>query len=146
MQGDPLVMAMFAFRITPLIRALKTCHQIWFADDASAGGTLEEVHQWWVKLLQIGPNYCYHPNPKTMWLLVKEGSEDDAQEQFQDNGINFVTSGRKHLGAALSNAVFIEEYILAKVSQWKKELKTLCMVPEIRRSPCSLCCTYPWVD
>ena len=53
MQGDPLVMAMFAFRITPLIRALKTCHQIWFADDASAGGTLEEVHQWWVKLLQI---------------------------------------------------------------------------------------------
>ena len=53
MQSDPLAMAMFALGVTPLIRALKTCYQIWFADDASAGGTLEEVHQWWVKLLQI---------------------------------------------------------------------------------------------
>ena len=40
-QSDPLAMAMFALGITPLIRALKTCHQIWFADDASAGETLE---------------------------------------------------------------------------------------------------------
>ena len=78
-QGDPLAMAMFALGITPLIRALKTCHQIWFADDASAGETLEEAHQWWVKLVQIGPKYGYHPNPKKTWLLVKEGSEDDAQ-------------------------------------------------------------------
>ena len=63
LQGDPLAMAMFALRITLLTRVLKTCHQIWFADDASAGGTLEEVHQWWVKLLQIGPKYGYHPKP-----------------------------------------------------------------------------------
>ena len=50
-------------------------------------GTLEEVHQWWVKLLQIGPKCGYHP--KKTWLLVKERSEDDAQEQFHDSGINF---------------------------------------------------------
>ena len=49
---------------------------------------------------------------------------------FMAGGINFATSGRKHLGAALGNAVFTEEYISAKVSQWEKELETLCMVAE----------------
>ena len=130
MQGDSLAMAMFALGITPLIRTLKTCHQIWFADDASAGGTLEEVHHWWVKLLQMGPKYRYHANPKKTWLLVKEGSKDNAQEQFQDSGINIATSGQKHLDAALGNAVFTKEYISAKVSQWKKELESLCIVAE----------------
>ena len=89
----------------------------------------------WRKSISGGSNcyrlkYGYHSNPKKTWLLVKEGSEDDAQEQFHDSGINFATSGQKLLDAALGNAVFTEEYISAKVSQWEKELKTLCMVTE----------------
>ena len=59
-------------------------------------------------LLQIGPKCGYHSNLKKTWLLVKEGSEDDAQEQFQDSGI-IATSGQKHLGATLGNGVFTEE-------------------------------------
>ena len=41
-QGDPLAMAMYAVAITPLIRSLEDdkIKQVWFADDATAGGAL----------------------------------------------------------------------------------------------------------
>ena len=78
----------------------------------------------WRKSISGGSN-CYRlalnmvtiPTPKKTWLLVKEESEDGAQEQFHDSGINIETSGWKHLGAALGSVVFTEEYISAKVSQ-----------------------------
>lgn len=59
-----------------------------------------------------------------------QGSEDVAQERFKDSGISIATSGRKHLGAALGNTALTEEYISAKVSQWKRELESLCIVAE----------------
>ena len=41
-QGDPLAMAMYSVSVTPLIASLQDAHvkQVWFADDATAGGTL----------------------------------------------------------------------------------------------------------
>ena len=41
-QGDPLAMAMHAVAITPFIRSLEDdeIKQVWFADDAAAGGGL----------------------------------------------------------------------------------------------------------
>ena len=48
-QGDPLAMVMFGLASLPLIRAVATTEseQIWFADDAAAGGRLLLVRQWW---------------------------------------------------------------------------------------------------
>ena len=48
-QGDPLSMFMYAIGTLPLIRSLHdpSCWtQIWYADDASAGGSLEDNHEW----------------------------------------------------------------------------------------------------
>ena len=41
-QGDPLAMAMYSIGVTPLINDLQGSyiHQVWFADDATAGGSL----------------------------------------------------------------------------------------------------------
>ena len=43
-QGDPLAMAMYALAVTPLIRSLRQSQpdvsQVWYADDATAGGKL----------------------------------------------------------------------------------------------------------
>ncbi len=41
-QGDPLAMAMYAIAVTPLIHQLEESEikQVWFADDATAGGNL----------------------------------------------------------------------------------------------------------
>ena len=47
-QGDPLAMAMYTIAITPLINHLKEddVKQIWYADDAAAGGKLSDVKTW----------------------------------------------------------------------------------------------------
>ena len=44
-QGDPLAMAMFALGIKPLINDISTedTKQVWYADDASAGGDLNSL-------------------------------------------------------------------------------------------------------
>ena len=49
-QGDPLAMAMYVAAITPLIciRSLEDeeTKQVWFADDATAGGGLTGLRRW----------------------------------------------------------------------------------------------------
>ena len=60
-QGDPLAIAMYAIAVNPLIHRLKqdTTKQIWFADDATAGGKLNNLREWWDCLTNIGPEYGY---------------------------------------------------------------------------------------
>ena len=43
-QGDPLAMAMYTLGVMPLIRRLNhLARQLWFTDDASAGGHLTDL-------------------------------------------------------------------------------------------------------
>ena len=50
-QGDPLAMAMYALAVVPLIRRLRMvvpgASQAWFADDATAVGSLSMLLTWW---------------------------------------------------------------------------------------------------
>ena len=64
-QGDPLAMPMYALGIIPLINALSDDHikQVWYADDATACGNLMGIHRWWDRLVSIGPDFGYFPNP-----------------------------------------------------------------------------------
>lgn len=36
--------------------------QFWYADDASAGGKLQHIKDWWDGLVQLGPEYGYLSN------------------------------------------------------------------------------------
>ena len=51
-QGDPLAMAMYAIGILPLMDHVQNdgLKQVWFADDAAAGGKLHGAHSWWTEL------------------------------------------------------------------------------------------------
>ena len=43
-QGDPLAMSMYALAVVPLINRLYyLADQIWYADDASASGTISQL-------------------------------------------------------------------------------------------------------
>ena len=72
-QGDPLAMAMYATSVLPLINAVRECNvrQTWFADDATAGGSLIGLHSWWSRLASLGPAYGYFVNAAKTWLIVK---------------------------------------------------------------------------
>ena len=63
-QGDPLTMCMYAIGILPLICSLQSSgtKQVWYADDATGGGTLEVVKIWWDHLISSGQAYGYHLN------------------------------------------------------------------------------------
>ena len=71
-QGDPLAMAIYAIGTLPLILKLHGCvTQVWYADDASAGGRTSDLRVWWDSLVSYGPHFGYNPNPCKTWLVVK---------------------------------------------------------------------------
>ena len=45
---------------------------MWFADDAMAGGSLNDLRGWWSRLVALGPAYGYFVNAVKTWLIVKE--------------------------------------------------------------------------
>ena len=74
-------MFIYGIAILPLIRHLDgLCKQLWFGDDASDGGRVKFLKEWWQKLEELGPAYEYPPNPSKTWLLVKEQSLEVAKD------------------------------------------------------------------
>ena len=74
-QGDPLSMPFYALATLPLIRQLPdTVKQVWFADDATAVGSIESLREWWNSINDLGLDYGYFPNSSKTWLVTKEHS------------------------------------------------------------------------
>ena len=98
-QGYPLAMAMYDICILPLVKQLNllSATQIWYADDATAGGKVDHVYEWWTSLNTIGPSYGYHANPAKTWLIVKEEYLSPVKELFAPAGVNITTDGKRHL-------------------------------------------------
>ena len=126
-QGDPLAMAMYALGVTPLIQAVCSTgvKQIWFADDASAGGHISQLRSWWDRLATVGPDYGYFVNNNKTSLVVKKEYHMEAEKVFEGTGIHITHTGQRHLGAALGSKSFTEEFVREKVKTWKTELDTL---------------------
>ena len=79
-QGDPLAMPMYALAILPLIRHnADNVQQVWFADDATATGSL---CTWWDNLVTLGPSYGYFVNAVKTWLITKEETHIRALDIF----------------------------------------------------------------
>ena len=129
-QGDPLAMAMYAIAITPLIHRLedRVNKQVWFADDATAGGDLARLRTWWDRISEIGPNYGYYPNPSKTWLIVKDSNLEEATTLFQGTGVSITAEGKRHLGAAIGTNSFVESYVKRKVSGWVHEVERLSSI------------------
>ena len=122
-------MAIYVIAITPLIRSLEDeeTKQVWFMDDATAGGGLMG---WWDRIAEKGPAYGCYPNPSKSCLVVKEKSAELAKEVFQETGISVTEEGKRHLGAALGTQCFVESYVQRKVSEWVKAIERLSIIAE----------------
>ena len=116
-QGDLLAMAMYAIAITPLINTLESesMKQIWYADDAAAGGKLSHLKAWWDRLTELGPDYGYYPNASKSWLIVKEEHLPAAEIAFRESGVAITKEGRRYLGGAIGTRMFVETYAREKV-------------------------------
>ena len=91
-QGDQLGMAMYAIGIQPLIKHLESFNTqpIWYADDSTAGGNLENLRAWWDELCRLGPKFGYFPNSKKTHLLIKPSSLPCSETVFADTNIKIV--------------------------------------------------------
>ena len=128
-QGDPLAMAMFALAMVPLVdKASGGARQVWYADDASAGGKMEELRAWWDKITRFGPEYGYYPNPAKTWLVVKEEHLEAARNTFGSSGIQITTEGRQYLGAPIGSKEFVEMALKRKVDAWVTEVEKLALI------------------
>lgn len=114
-QGDPLAMAMYAIAITPLIRSLEDdeVKQVWFADNATVGGSLTGLRRWWDLIVERGP--AYGPNPTKTCVMVKEERAAMAKKFCQGTGISVTEECKRLLGAATGSHTFIESYVKQKV-------------------------------
>ena len=128
-QGDPLAMPMYALAILPLIHKLcdhnMQTSQLWYADDATAFGSLSHLREWWDKLVSCGPSYGYYPNASKTWLVTKETHQQEAATLFYGTGVQITTEGRPHLGAAIGTPSYVHQYVSDKVQQWATELEKL---------------------
>ena len=117
---------MYALGILPLIQKLNTdATQVWFADNGTAGGKLDQIRLWWSNLNTIGPEYGYYPNAEKSWLVVKEEHLEAAERLFAGTGVNVTVEGKRYLGAALGTRSFVESYVMQKVEKWKSEIEKL---------------------
>ena len=117
---------MYAIGTLPLIHRLQgPVAQVWYADDASAGGCATGLRRWWDVLQSSGPLFGYYPNPRKTCLIVKSEHLRNAEAQFQGTGMQITTQGQRHLGAPLGSKSFVEKFVHAKVSVWVSEIKSL---------------------
>ena len=135
-QGDPMAMAMYAVGISPLIQRLTTINdtrQIWYADDCTGCGTLQDLSQWWLSLSEIGSQYGYFPNASKSILLVKEEHQERAQHLFRNCNISIVTEGACVLGSPIGTSEYVNNWMDNKVQSWVDEITTLSTI--VRTQP-----------
>ena len=99
-----------------------------FADDLTADGTFNSLRLWWDDLMQIGPKFGYHPQPKKSWLIVKDARIADAKTSFNGTNVQLTTDGERHLGSVIGSAKFRKSYCASIVEEWVKEIEILAEV------------------
>ena len=117
-QGDPMAMAMYALAISPLVKKCAgVSTQVWYADDSSAGGTVDGLRSWWERLAENGPVYGYFPEVSKSSVIVKGRYEEKAHDVLSGSGLAITTEGSTHLGIALETEEYQEQKIREKVSE-----------------------------
>ena len=132
-QGDPPAMAFYGIGLLPLIWLLRSssddpARQVAYADDLTGGGKLLQLKSWLDVILKDGPKFGYHAEPTKSWLIVKEEWLEEAQEVFQDTGVNITVAGKKHLGAALGSSEFKAEFVSSLVDKWVTQIESLAQI------------------
>ena len=85
-QGDLLAMALYALAIAPLMmKCANNSTQVWYADDASAGGTVRGIFSW--KSCEYTPRFGYFPKASKSSAIIKPDFKAKALEKFDDTDL-----------------------------------------------------------
>ena len=84
-QGDPLSMFMYVIGTLPLIHSLhkpSRWTQAWYADDASAGGSLRDLLDWFSLVRSHRPAFGYFPKPSKRFVVMGKHCRSEAETLF----------------------------------------------------------------
>ena len=128
-QGDPLAMPWYSINTVTIIQNLRTMDpdvkQVWLADDASAGGTIESLNKWYDHLVSEGKKHGYYVNGSKSWLIAKSLEISENAKLVLGDKVNITVEGKRHLGAVIGSKDYKDLYCNGKVSEWVKELTSL---------------------
>ena len=83
---DPLSMIAYIIGVLPLIREFQRAHprvtQLWYADDAVAGGKFEHIQAHLRDFLERGPSRGYYPEPTKSFLVLAPGMKPGCRSSF----------------------------------------------------------------
>lgn len=124
------------------MNASTSVKQCWFADDATAAGSLGELKKWWGVLNESGPSLEYSPNAKKCWVIVKPEKEESARDLFRQTSINISTQGQKHLEALVGSRSYQEEYVSGKADDWVGQVVKLAEFAATQPQACYAAYTF----
>ena len=129
-QGGPESMGLYAASMTKLSEASSGggMKKVFYADDGSGAGSLDELSEWWQDLQVHGPLLGYYPNAPKTWLIVKPDHLDRAQELFP--GINVTTDGHRYLGSFIGTAEATKAFVEEEIAKWEKDVDALAKIAE----------------
>ena len=121
-------MIAYVIGVLPLIRELRNSHplvtQPWYAGDAGAGGTFQQVQENFRDLQARGPARGYYPERTKSILVVALGNFARAEEHFRGLGIRVVT-GHRYLGGFIGDADAEGEWLQEKIRGSTESVKLL---------------------
>ena len=126
-QGDPLSMFAYAMATVPMIERIGRPNEgrdVWYADDASACAPLCDLKDWFSELIDVGPSFGYHPEPKKCVLVVSPDHLTTACAMFNRFGVE-VTTGHGLLGSFIGDHPGMNNYVEDCVREW------LCMIEKL---------------
>ena len=69
-QGGPESIGFYAVSTMMLVNPDSAAKKIFYADDGSGGGKLNDLQSWWGDLQKNGPLFGYFSEPQKTWLLA----------------------------------------------------------------------------
>ena len=117
-----------------MIDTIRHCdiQQAWFADDATAAGSLKGLYKWRSSLVTLGSAYGYNVKPSKSWLIVKTEHLDLEKKVFAGCGVGITAEGKHHLGAAIGSPIFVKHYVSEKVDYWVSCALKLSVIAKIQ--------------
>ena len=137
-QGYNLAISFYALGQDPFLGRLRittsTVRQVWLVDDAIGAGCLKEIENWWNEISEEGSLHGYYVNETKSWMILKHGNKlTYDQTMFKETNINFITEGKRYLGAAVGSKNFCDEYASGKFSDLCDELDRLSKIQSLNR-------------
>ena len=121
-------MGFYAVSTTMLARPEPGKKKLFYADDGTGGGKLQDLAEWWCDLKLEAPMYGYFPYPPKSWLITKPQFYDRAKELFPD--VNVTIEGHGVLGSFIGNRAGTEKFMEEKVTEWSADIEALVKVAE----------------